>query len=102
MADGPDVQWRCYTGVDRLGQSLWRKTAALLGHLATVFAHRQFYIKVSRDRTLYPVLACCSSRPPLCVRPPLRADGLRRHGKPICDLSVHAGPHVGGARGCCC
>lgn len=51
---GPTVRWKCYVGLDRLGQSLWRKTAALLQSLSDEFPQREFYLKMDSDAMMFP------------------------------------------------
>jgi hypothetical protein len=50
----PNCHWRCYRGRDRLGQSLWRKTSALLSSLLRVFPTQAFYLKIDSDTMLFP------------------------------------------------
>ncbi len=50
----PTVLWRCYRGQDRLGQSLWRKTGALLATLHARFPRKSFYLKLDSDTMVFP------------------------------------------------
>ena len=57
---GPSLRWRCYGGLDRLGQSLWRKTAALLQVIAVEFPKKEFYLKMDSDAMVraHPHTSC--------------------------------------------
>lgn len=49
------VRWRCYLGIDRLGRSLWRKTAALFQQLLQEFPGKEFYLKMDSDAMVTPL-----------------------------------------------
>lgn len=50
----PATTWHCFRGRDRLGVSLWRKTAALLATLLRIFPAKRIYLKIDSDTMLMP------------------------------------------------
>ncbi len=50
----PSVRWVCYSGADRLGVALWRKTAALLEALYGAYPSKSFYLKLDSDTLVLP------------------------------------------------
>ena len=53
-AGGPTLHFKCFTGVEKLGVSLWRKTATLLQTLVTLLPSKEFYIKMDSDALMLP------------------------------------------------
>ena len=74
----PTLHWQCFHGKDRLGVSLWRKTAALLASLHAHLPAKRFYLKIDSDTLLLPnsLIRFLHSLNAVQPQPPLRRTPL--------------------------